>query len=257
MMDMIEKEGLSVPEAVFSACLSLGIDEKEAQVQVLSAPGSRRVKVLVAKPGVPMPGGSGNGSTRAQGPATQPVSTPPSPVSMIESSSSSLTKPADYAPKVSLRKAPTAEQAEAVRVDFEKLLELMGTPSKVEVKDHAGNKIFNITGDKEGLLIGKRGSTLDALQDALNAMLLAATQDRDLYAVADVADYRIRQERKIMDKARELAEQVLLDGVQQSLGPLSPAERRVVHLELKPMEGIETFSVGSGSMKKVVIQKKG
>jgi spoIIIJ-associated protein len=167
-----------------------------------------------------------------------------------------VSKPADYAPKTSTRRQPTPEQAEAVRADFEKMLELMGTPSKVEVKEHAGNSIFNITGEKEGLLIGKRGATLDSLQDTLQAMLLKASGDPDVYGVADVADYRIRQERKIMDKARELAEQVLKDGVQQSMGPLSPAERRVVHLELKPMEGIETFSVGSGSMKKVVIQKK-
>jgi spoIIIJ-associated protein len=106
-------------------------------------------------------------------------------------------------------------------------------------------------------LIGKRGMTLDALQDALNAMLEAATGDREVFGVVDVADYRIRQERKIMDKARELAEIVLKEGGQQTMGPLSAAERRLVHLELKPMEGVETFSVGQGSTKKVVIQKKG
>ena len=49
-MDILEKEGPSVPEAVFSACRALGIDEKEAQVQVISAPGARRVKVRVGRP---------------------------------------------------------------------------------------------------------------------------------------------------------------------------------------------------------------
>jgi spoIIIJ-associated protein len=242
-MDFIEKEGLSVPEAVFSACMSLGIAEKDAQVQVLSAPGARRVKVRVGKPGVAMPDAGGAAPVAA-------AHVSPSP------SESPMQKPADYSAKVSTRRPPDPAVAEAVRADFEKMLELMGTPSKVEVKEHAGNSIFNITGEKEGLLIGKRGATLDALQDTLQAMLFKASGDPDVYGVADVADYRIRQERKIMDKARELAELVLKDGVQQSMGPLSPAERRVVHLELKPMEGIETFSVGSGSMKKVVIQKK-
>ena len=245
-MDFIEKEGLSVPEAVFSACMSLGIDEKDAQVQVLSAPGARRVKVRVSRPGVALPAPEG------VAPQAAASSTSVSPAH----SEAPHSRPADYAPKVSIRKQPSPEQAEAVRIDFEKLLEMMGTPSKVEVKEHAGNTIFNITGDKEGLLIGKRGATLDALQDSLNAMLETATKDRDVYAVVDVADYRIRGERKIMDKARELANLVMADGAQQTMGPLSAAERRLVHLELKPMEGVETFSVGSGSMKKVIIQKK-
>jgi spoIIIJ-associated protein len=241
-MDFIEKEGLSVPEAVFSACMSLGINEKEAQVQVLSAPGARRVKVRVGKPGASLPpveGPSASAPAAAQAPNGAPLS-----------------KPADYQPKVSVRKQPSAAQAEAARVDLEALLEKMGTPSKVEIKEHAGNTIFNITGDKEGLLIGKRGSTVDALQEALNAMLESASGDRELFAVVDVADYRIRAERKIMDRAKELAELVLKEGGQQTMGPLSAAERRLVHLELKPVEGVETYSVGQGSTKKVVIQKK-
>lgn len=258
-MDIIEKEGLSVPEAVFSACMSLGIDEKTAQVQVLSAPGSRRVKVRVGKPGAAMPeaGSSAAALTGAGSSAAAPVQAAPRAATPAPyEASGPVSKPADYAPKVSVRKQPTPEQAEAARKDFEILLEKMGTPSKVEVKEHAGNIIFNLTGEKEGLLIGKRGATLEALQDALNGMLEAATGDREVFAVVDVADYRIRQERKVMDQARQLAEMVLADGVQQSMGPLSAADRRLVHLELKPMEGIETFSVGTGSVKKVMIQKK-
>jgi spoIIIJ-associated protein len=252
-MDIIEKEGLSVPEAVFSACMSLGIDEKDAQVQVISAPGARRVKVRVGKPGVAMPeAGAASPAPAPSAPRAQAPSAAPAPYE----APGPVSKPADYAPKVSVRKQPTPEQAEAARKDFEALLEKMGTPSKVEVKEHAGNVIFNLTGEKEGLLIGKRGATLEALQDTLNAILEAATGDREVFAVVDVADYRIRQERKVMDQARQLAEMVLADGVQQSMGPLSAADRRLVHLELKPMEGIETFSVGTGSVKKVVIQKK-
>ena len=72
-MDYIEKEGLSVAEAVFSACRTLEIDEKVAQVQVLSAPGSRRVKVRVGKPGVVMPSGDGNGNGPSHGAPSAPA----------------------------------------------------------------------------------------------------------------------------------------------------------------------------------------
>jgi spoIIIJ-associated protein len=274
-MDFIEKEGLSVPEAVFSACMTLGIQEKDAQVQVLSAPGSRRVKVRVGKPGVALPAPDASSGHPAPSATASPShAAPASPASYAsspqpsaapqawsdaaspEAQSAPVSRPADYSAKVSIRKQPSPEQAEAARKDFEVLLEKMGTPSTVELREHAGNVVFNIVSEKEGLLIGKRGSTLDALQDALNAMLEASTGDREIFAVVDVAEYRIRQERKIMDKAKELAALVLLDGVQQTMGPLSAAERRLVHMELKEMPGVETFSVGSGSMKKVVIQKK-
>jgi spoIIIJ-associated protein len=81
--------------------------------------------------------------------------------------------------------------------------------------------------------------------------------DAGLYVTVDVADYHGRAEQRLVDKALALAEQVLKDGVQASMGQLSPAERRVVHMTLKPMEGVESFSVGQGSTKKLVIQKKG
>ncbi len=255
-MDIIEKEGLSVPEAVFSACMSLGIDEKDAQVQVLSAAGARRVKVRVGKPGVVMPA-DGQIAAFSPAPALAAAVSGSAEVSIASpSAETSYAKPAAYAPKTSNRPQPSLEQAEALRIDFAKALELMGTPSEVELKEHAGNRILNIVGPKEGLLIGKRGMTLEALQHLALEMLAKATAQADLYIVVDVADYRYRQEKKLMDKAMEAAERVRSQGGQETLGPLDPAERRIIHLSLKPFDDIETFSVGDGVSKKVVIQKK-
>ncbi len=258
-MDFIEKEALSVPEAVFSGALALGIDEKEAQVQVLSAPGSRRVKVRVGRPGVTMPpasveAASASAPVAASAPAPRPsFATESAPRPAYQPSSSY----APSAPRASGDRMPPSEaQAEALRADFEKLLQLMGTPGKVELKQHAGNTVMNISGGSEGLLIGMRGATLDALQTIALQMLSTASGGRDLYVVVDVADYRFRAERKWMDMARELATKALAEGVEQSMGPLSPAERRVVHMEIKSIPGVESFSVGNGSSKKVIIQKK-
>jgi spoIIIJ-associated protein len=243
-MDYIEKEALSIPEAVFSAAMALGIEEKDAQVQVLSAPGSRRVKVRVGRPGAVLPAVEVLAAAAPAEPAAQHAAAP--------------APQASYAPSRggSERLPPSQAQAEALRADVEELLRLMGTPSQVEIKSHAGNTVLNLTGEFEGLLIGKRGMTLDAFQSVVQQMLFKASANPDLYVVVDVADYRTRQERKLMDKARDLANQVLAEGGEQTMGSLSPAERRVVHLEIKGMEGVESFSVGSGSSKKVVIKKK-
>jgi spoIIIJ-associated protein len=167
-----------------------------------------------------------------------------------------VARPADYQPRRSERRQPSPEQAEQLKKDIEKMLELMGTTMEVEMKQHAGNLVYNLKGEKEGLLIGKRGMTLEALQEVVADMAATLAGDKSVYAVVDIADYRTRQESKFMDQARELAQKALAGEGQQSMGPLSPAERRVVHLALQSMEGVETFSVGEGARKKVMIQKK-
>ncbi|HTA16516.1 MAG TPA: R3H domain-containing nucleic acid-binding protein [bacterium] len=254
-MDYIEKEGLSVPEAVFAAARALGIDEKDAQVQVLSGPGARRVKVRVGIPGAQMPPvGEAAQSDAAAGAghaAAQPVSERPE-------RAEHYAKPADYAAQAPVRNIPDAAQARRAADDLERLLAAMGTPGAVECKERAGNMVLNVlSSEHENLLIGRRGQTAEALQTLINEFMGRREGDPGLYVVVDVADYHGRQEQRLVEKALALAEQVLLDGAQASMGQLSSVERRVVHMTLKSVAGVESFSVGQGSVKKLVIQKKG
>jgi spoIIIJ-associated protein len=249
-MEFIEKEGLSVPEAVFAAARALGIDEKDAQVQVLSAPGARRVKVRVAPKGVELPpvenAAPAPGVARSAAPSVEPPA------------AERVQRPSDYVPVVSQRKAPDATQAARAAGDLEQLLKAMGTPGTVEIKERAGNVVLNVVApEHENLLIGRRGQTAEALQTLVNEFMFRREGDGELFVAVDVADYHGRQEMRLIEKAKALAEQVLKEGGQVSMGQLSSAERRVVHLTLKAMEGVESFSVGQGSVKKLVIQKKG
>jgi spoIIIJ-associated protein len=247
-MEFIEKEGLSVPEAVFAAARALGIEEKDAQVQVLSAPGARRVKVRVGVPGAVLP------AVEAQHAAAEGGAAPSAP-----RAEERYEKPADYAPAAAaVRSAPDAGQARRAADDLERLLKAMGTPGSVELKERAGNVVLNVLSpEHENLLIGRRGQTAEALQTLINEFMGRREGDPSLYVVVDVADYHGRQELRLIEKAQALAQQVLKDGGQASMGQLSAAERRVVHMTLKAMEGVESFSVGQGSVKKLVIQKKG
>jgi spoIIIJ-associated protein len=257
-MDYIEKEALSVPEAVFAAARALGIDEKDAQVRVLSAPGARRVKVLVGKPGVTLPETSASSShdnaPSASAPSESREARPPR-----EERGDRGGRPSyNSAPVAVERTAPSRAQAEAAKADLEKLLALMGTPGQVELKERAGNTVLNILSpEHEALLIGRRGQTAEAMQHILLEMLNRRENATGLYLVVDVADYHGRAEERLIEKARTLAAKVMEEGGEQSMGPLSSAERRVVHLELKPMEGLETFSVGNSSIKKLIIKRKG
>ena len=271
-MDYVEKEALSVPEAVFAAARVLGIDEKDAQVRIISAPGARRVKVLVGKPGVTLPEG-GSAPTAGASSASSPST---GSGQAHESEAREPRAPREErgdrggrgdrgdrpsyssAPAAIERTAPSQAQAEAAKADLEKLLALMGTPGQVELKERAGNTVLNILSpEHEALLIGRRGQTAEAMQHILLEMLNRREGATGLYLVVDVADYHGRAEERLIEKARTLAAKVMEEGGEQSMGPLSSAERRVVHLELKPMEGLETFSVGNSSIKKLIIKRKG
>jgi len=251
MADYIEKEALSVPEAVFSAARALGIDEKDAQVQVLSASGARRVKVRVGKPGITMPPADAPSAASPQAEAE------PAREERSERGDR-YEKPADYQNQATVvRTAPTVEQARKAQADLEKLLAAMGTPGQVELKDRAGNTVLNIVApEHESLLIGRRGQTAEALQHLILEFMHHREGDPSLYLVVDVADYHGRAEQRLIEKALAAAEQVKKDGGQVSLGQLSAAERRIVHVTLKPIDGVESFSVGSGSVKKLVVQAK-
>jgi spoIIIJ-associated protein len=168
-------------------------------------------------------------------------------------------KPADYAPQSApVRNAPDPGQARRAADDLERLLKAMGTPGSVELKERAGNVVLNVLApEHENLLIGRRGQTAEALQTLINEFMGRREKDASLYVVVDVADYHGRLELRLIEKAQALAAQVLKDGGQASMGQLSSAERRVVHMTLKAMDGVESFSVGQGSVKKLVIQKKG
>ena len=253
-MDFIEKEALSVPEAVFAAARALGIEEADAQVQVLSAPGARRVKVRVGRPGATMPeAGPSAGAGQAPEPREEGAERTERPEGRREYSSG---RPDQGSAPV--RNAPNAAQAQAAKADLEQLLTLMATPGQVELKERAGNTVLNIVAPAhESILIGRRGQTAEAMQHLVLEMMQRREKDGGLYLVVDVADYHGRAEERLIEKARTLAAKVLAEGGEESMGPLSSAERRVVHVELKPMEGIETFSVGNSSTKKLIIKRKG
>ncbi len=256
-MDFVEKEGLSVSEAVFSAARMLGIDEKEAQILVLSPPDARRVRVRVGRPGVAMP--QGESAAPLQAPTPRIMQTDAPPVSRSGGGnfrSQGQGGGRDQASASSSRVRPSAEQAQSLKEDLQQLLKVMGTPSEVAIKERAGNLILNVTGPFDSILIGRRGATADALQTILQAGLHSSTGDEQLYFIVDVADYRGRQDDKLLQLARDLAQKVLNEGGEASTGPLSAAERRLIHVELEMVDGVETFSVGEGSTKRVTIKKK-
>lgn len=114
---------------------------------------------------------------------------------------------------------------------------------------------YNILGDGSGLLIGRKGQTLDALQFLVNKMI-----DRKIGShvrvMVDTEGYRGRREVSLQKQAEELGNRAIRSGKATITMPLNPHDRRIIHLALKESEVLKTRSRGNGTYKKVVISPK-
>lgn len=120
------------------------------------------------------------------------------------------------------------------------------------VRDSARQVELDISGPDASILIGKRGSTLFALQFLANRVVNRGPVGRR-YVVLDVEGYRARRERGLAAVALKLGEQAVREGKVITFDPMSPRERRVVHLALAKFPGLRTESSGEGDARRVQI----
>ena len=113
--------------------------------------------------------------------------------------------------------------------------------------------VFNLAGEDLGILIGKHGQTLDALQYLMN--LVAQQRDgRDrLRIVLDIEDYRKRRAETLEQLALRLADRAKRSGDRVVLEPMTPHERKIIHMSLQSDSRIETYSEGQEPFRRVVI----
>lgn len=114
---------------------------------------------------------------------------------------------------------------------------------------------LDLVGKDLGILIGRRGETLDALQYLTNLTVSRHFEDRNKF-ILDVEGYRSKREETLERLAKKLAERVKESGKNMSLEPMSPYERRIIHTVLQSDEQVRTFSEGEEPYRKVVIAKK-
>jgi spoIIIJ-associated protein len=149
-------------------------------------------------------------------------------------------------------------------VEFlQRLLELMGVEAEATARppetpgDGLGrvSAVLDVTGEELGILIGRRGSTLAALQYTVNHMVSRQLKSKALVSV-DVEGYKRRREENLKGLALRLAEKVKASGRTITLEPMPANERRIVHLALANDSQIASFSLGDGENRKVAISFK-
>jgi spoIIIJ-associated protein len=145
------------------------------------------------------------------------------------------------------------EPAERVRELVEGVLDELDLDGEVEIQE--GDELIEATvsgGDDYGLLIGKRGQTIDALQLLCYQAAFRGLRERKRVTV-DAAGYRGRRRETLEGRADRAAEQALDGGHAVEMDPMSAQERRVVHERLKERAGVETYSEGDEPNRFVVV----
>ncbi|TEU01918.1 KH domain-containing protein [Candidatus Woesebacteria bacterium] len=138
------------------------------------------------------------------------------------------------------------------------LLSLMGTKAQVKASEDKKNEAVRIdieTEEETGLLIGRHGETIEAIQSILGMMLKKKTGDW-VRIIVDVGGWREKQEERLRDLATQTAERAKETGEGQPLYNLSPAQRRVIHLTLADDPDIETESAGEDEERYLIIRPK-
>lgn len=113
--------------------------------------------------------------------------------------------------------------------------------------------IIMMNGENLGVLIGKRGQTIDSLQYLTNLAANKVEGDDYLRVILDAENYRDRRRATLADLAKKMAEKAKKSGRKVILEPMSPQERRIVHLTLQEDDKIRTFSEGGEPYRKVII----
>lgn len=125
----------------------------------------------------------------------------------------------------------------------------------IETVENDDFTTLDLVGKDLGILIGRRGETLDALQYLTNLVVSRKFQERQKY-VLDVEGYRQKRVETLEKLANKLAGKVKETGRSINLEPMSPYERRVIHTALQGDTQVRTFSEGEEPYRKVVITKK-
>jgi spoIIIJ-associated protein len=253
----IESSGTNVEEAITAGLESLGVERDAVAIEVLDE-GSRGLLGIGSRPArvhmvVRIDSRPVADVEPSPVPEQAPVLTAEEEVEVAPDAVVVPTTVEDELRGV----APTARQT------LEELLEKMEIHAQVEdyIKTPQDEEdyyklVLNIRGRDLGVLIGRRGETLDALQ-YLTRLIVGREVERRVNLVVDVEGYRDRRERSLRQLAERMAERVVATGRRQVLEPMPAAERRIVHVTLRDHPEVETESIGQDENRKVTIFLRG
>ena len=146
-----------------------------------------------------------------------------------------------------------AGQAAEARALVARIVATLGVDAEVDAHEEPEAIVVTCAGPDVGLLIGRHGQTIDAIQYLLNAIGWRMYGEERKEVVVDAADYRARRKATLEALALRAAERVRDTGEREELEPMTAVERKVVHLSLKELAGVGTTSEGVEPNRYVVV----
>ncbi len=135
------------------------------------------------------------------------------------------------------------------------VFEAMKVDVAISAKINGDMLEIDLQGENMGIIIGKRGDTLDSLQ-YLTSLVVNHNEDDYVKVTIDTENYREKRTQALLQLSDRLAEKVAKSGRKYTLEPMNPYERRVIHSNLQEHEAVTTYSVGDEPYRKVVIAPK-
>lgn len=232
MQEPLVMSARTVEEAIELALKEIGVGRDEAEVEILSRgkAGFLGIGAEMARVRV----------TRLGGAPAAPAA--PAPAAGVADGD------AGEQTAAALASAAVGRILEAAGVNVTRTL-------RSEHDPEAGGPVIDLSGEDSGLLIGRRGQTLQALQ-FLVTLIVRNKLGEDVRVVLDVENYRQRRESSLRDMAAKVASRVAQTQRSITLEPMPPADRRIIHTSLAQHPEVRTESAGEGENRKVTIMPR-
>ena len=264
MRKWIETTGRSEEDAIAAALFQLGLDRDDVSVEVIERAKSgflgfggnpAKVRVSYEVPGEdeelssPAPEKAPEPAAPKAEPVPEKKAEPAAPAPQAEKKA----EPASQKPAPKADGVCTDENAERIVAFLEGLLQHMNSNARVKVYEtEKGRYKAVLVGEKLGQFIGRRGETLDAIQQLTNYAVNAGRVKR-VRIYVDAENYRAKREQSLENLAQKVAGKVLKYRRSVTLEPMNAYERHVIHAALQDMSGVTTYSIGTEPNRRVVV----
>ena len=240
MLKTLEKSGKTEEAAIAAALEELGLDRDDVSVEIVERAKSGFLGI-----------GASPAVVRVQ------YEAPDEELETVAEAAaeSPAAAPAEAQPAAAPA-APAADEPESyarIRAFVSGLLEHMGIQAEIEItaRENGGVNV-NLSGSNMGAVIGRRGETLDAIQQLTNYAVNAG-RDKRVRIYVDAENYRAKREQSLENLAHKVAGKVLKYRRSVTLEPMNAYERHVIHAALQDMSGVTTYSIGTEPNRRVVV----
>ena len=250
-MSYIEVTGKTEEEAVRKALTQLGLERDDVSLEILERAKSGFLGIGGSPARIRVTYGTDEPEEKKAEP-TKKVEKKPEPKAEVKKPE---TKPVEKAPEQKTVTVGTCDDdnARRIREFLEGLLQHMNSPAQVNVTlEEKGRYQVTLEGEKLGQLIGRRGETLDAIQQLTNYAVNSGSEKR-IRVHVDAENYRARREASLESLAMKVAAKVKKYRRSVTLEAMNAYERHVIHAALQDVKGVTTYSVGTEPNRRVVV----